>query len=56
VKQGAAIARAKGQAEAVEILKASLTPEYLQYIYIDKLAKDAKVIVVPAGMPLTITQ
>jgi regulator of protease activity HflC (stomatin/prohibitin superfamily) len=52
----AAIARAKGQAEAVEILKASLTPAYLQYIYIDKLAKDAKVIVVPAGMPLTISQ
>jgi len=52
----AAIARAKGQAQAVEILKASLTPLYLQYIYIDRLAKDAKVIVVPAGMPLTISQ
>lgn len=51
----AAIARAEGQVKAIEILKAALTPEYLQYIYIDKLAKDAKVIVVPAGMPLTIT-
>lgn len=51
----AAIARAEGQAKAVEILKAALTPEYLQYIYIDKLAKDAKVIVVPAGMPLTLS-
>jgi prohibitin 2 len=51
----AAIARAEGQAKAVEILKAALTPEYLQYIYIDKLAKDAKIIVVPAGMPLTLS-
>lgn len=51
----AAIARAEGQVKAIEILKAALTPEYLQYIYIDKLAKDAKVIVVPAGMPLTLS-
>jgi len=51
----AAIARAEGQVKAIEILKAALTPEYLQYIYIDKLARDAKVIVVPAGMPLTIS-
>ena len=51
----AAIARAEGQAKAVEILKSVLTPEYLQYIYIDKLAKDAKIIVVPAGMPLTLS-
>lgn len=51
----AAVARAEGQVKAIEILKAALTPEYLQYIYIDKLAKDAKVIVVPAGMPLTLT-
>lgn len=52
----AAVARAEGQVKAIEILKAALTPEYLQYIYIDRLAKDAKVIVVPAGMPLTISQ
>ena len=51
----AAIARAEGQVKAIEILKSALTPEYLQYIYIDKLAKDAKVIVVPAGMPLTLS-
>jgi len=51
----AAVARAEGQVKAIEILKAALTPEYLQYIYIDKLAKDAKVIVVPAGMPLTLS-
>ena len=51
----AAVARAEGQVKAIEILKAVLTPEYLQYIYIDKLAKDAKVIVVPAGMPLTLS-
>jgi len=51
----AAVARAEGQVKAIEILKAALTPEYLQYIYIDKLAKDAKVIVVPQGMPLTLS-
>ena len=51
----AAVARAEGQVKAIEILKAVLTPEYLQYIYIDKLAKDAKIIVVPAGMPLTLS-
>lgn len=51
----AAVARAEGQVRAIEILKAALTPEYLQYIYIDKLAKDAKVIVVPQGMPLTLS-
>lgn len=51
----AAVARAEGQVKAIEILKAVLTPEYLQYIYIDKLAKDAKVIVVPAGMPLVLS-
>jgi len=51
----AAVARAEGQVKAIEILKAVLTPEYLQYIYIDKLAKDAKVIVVPQGMPLTLS-
>lgn len=51
----AAVARAEGQVKVIEILKAALTPEYLQYIYIDKLAKDAKVIVVPQGMPLTLS-
>lgn len=51
----AAVARAEGQVRAIEILKAALTPEYLQYIYIDKLAKDAKVIVVPQGMPLVLS-
>lgn len=51
----AAVARAEGQVKAIEILKAALSPEYLQYIYIDKLAKDAKVIIVPEGMPLSIT-
>jgi regulator of protease activity HflC (stomatin/prohibitin superfamily) len=52
----AAVARAQGQVKAIEILKAALSPEYLRYIYIDKLAKDAKVIIVPEGMPLTISQ
>ncbi len=51
----AAVARAEGQVKAISILSQVLTPEYLQYIYIDRLAKDAKVIIVPEGMPLAIT-
>jgi prohibitin 2 len=50
----AAIARAKGQQEAISILSQTLTPQYLQYLYIDKLAKDAKVIVVPFGNSLAL--
>jgi regulator of protease activity HflC (stomatin/prohibitin superfamily) len=50
----AAIARAEGQAKANAILTQSLSDRYLRYMYIDKLAKDAKVIIVPEGMPLAI--
>lgn len=52
----AAIARAEGQAKAAEILSQMIkdNPAYLQYMYIDKLAANAQVIIVPAGMPITI--
>lgn len=56
----AAIAEATGQAKAITIvteaqlaanqkLAASLTPEVLQYIFIDRLGKDIKVVVIPQG-------
>ena len=53
----AAIARAEGQAKAAQILSQSIkdNPEYFRYRYIDKLAENASVIVVPEGMPLTIS-
>lgn len=52
----AAVARANGQAEAAAILSQAIkdNPAYLQYMYIDKLASNASIIVVPEGMPLTI--
>jgi regulator of protease activity HflC (stomatin/prohibitin superfamily) len=56
VEAAQAVAQAKGQADAIEALKSTLTPEYLQYLYINKLAPDVKVIVVPAGMPIVLPQ
>lgn len=52
----AAIARAEGQAKAAEILSLMIkdNPSYLQYMYIDKLAANVQVIIVPEGMPMTI--
>lgn len=52
----AMIARAEGQARAAEILTLMMkdNPAYLQYMYIDKLAANAQVIIVPEGMPMTI--
>jgi len=52
----AMIARAEGQAKAAEILTLMMkdNPAYLQYMYIDKLAANAQVIIVPEGMPITI--
>lgn len=52
----AAIARAEGQATAAGILSKAIenNPAYLQYLYIDKLAAEADVIVVPEGLPLTL--
>jgi prohibitin 2 len=52
----AAVARAKGQQEAARILAEAIkeNPEYLRYMYIDKLAKDAKIIIIPEGMPFTL--
>jgi regulator of protease activity HflC (stomatin/prohibitin superfamily) len=52
----AAIARAEGQAKAAQMLSQSIkdNPEYLRYLYIDKLARNASVIVVQEGMTLTI--
>lgn len=52
----AMIARAEGQARAAEILVQMIkdNPAYLQYMYIDKLAANAQVIIVPEGMPMTI--
>jgi len=51
-----AVAQAKGQADAIEMLKSTLTPAYLQYLYINKLTPDVKVIVVPQGMPIVLPQ
>lgn len=49
----AAIARAEGQVKAAQIMELGLTDKYLQYMYIDKLASTAQVIIVPEGMPMT---
>jgi regulator of protease activity HflC (stomatin/prohibitin superfamily) len=51
-----AVAQAKGQADAIAVLNSTLTPAYLQYMYINKLAPDVKIIVVPQGMPIVIPQ
>lgn len=40
------------QAEANKILSESLTPEYLQYQYVTKLAPNVRVMMVPAGQNL----
>ena len=61
----AAVAEAEGQAKALTIVTAaqteankaissSLTQEVLQYILLDRLGKDIKVMVVPSGAPLTL--
>jgi prohibitin 2 len=53
----AAIARAEGQAKAANILSNAIkgNSEYLQYLYIDKLGPTVTTVVVPEGMPLTIS-
>lgn len=59
-KANAIIAQANGQAEAIRIVTAaqlqanqdilsSLTPEVLQYIFLDRLGKNIEVIVIPQG-------
>ena len=61
----AAVAEAEGQAKALTIvttaqteankaISASLTPEVLQYILLDRLGKDIKVVVIPSGTTLTL--
>lgn len=52
----AAIARAEGQSEANRILADSLTPELLQYTFIDKVADQDvdKILVIPYGSPITL--
>ena len=54
---GAEIERAKGAAEAQKIISATLTPEYLQYLYIQQIEKgeNRQTIYIPteAGLPLT---
>lgn len=51
----AAIARAEGQAKANETISKSLTPEVLQYFFLDKLGTDVKVVVIPSAQGLTLT-
>ncbi|MFC1978344.1 hypothetical protein ACFLWS_08845, partial [Chloroflexota bacterium] len=59
----ARIAKAEGEAEYIRIVTdaqvaannavaASLTPEVLQYILLDRLGEDIKVIVLPSGQGL----
>jgi regulator of protease activity HflC (stomatin/prohibitin superfamily) len=61
----ARIAKAKGEAEYIrvvteaqvaanEAIAASLTPEILQYILLDRLGEDIKVMVIPSGQGLDI--
>jgi regulator of protease activity HflC (stomatin/prohibitin superfamily) len=50
----ATIARANGQAEANSIIAQSLTPEILQYIFLDKLGSNVSVVVVPQGQNFTL--
>lgn len=61
----AAIAAAQGQAQALTIvtdaqaaanikISASLSADVLQYIFLDRLGKDVKVIVIPAGSNLAL--
>lgn len=49
-----AIARAEGQAKANAIIAASLTPDILRYIFLDKLTPNVRLIVVPDGQVLTL--
>lgn len=59
-KANAVIAQANGQAESIRIVTAaqlkanqdimsSLTPEVLQYIFLDRLGKEIRIIVIPQG-------
>lgn len=61
----AEILRAEGEARAIQIvteaqtnanseISESLSPEVLQYIFLDRLGEDIKVITVPNGMTLTL--
>ena len=65
-RAAAAIAEAEGKAKAIQIvtdaqnnanivLSGSLTPELLQYIFIDRLSGTIKVIVIPSGQALTLS-
>jgi regulator of protease activity HflC (stomatin/prohibitin superfamily) len=45
----AAVVSAKGQAQANDLINASLTPALIQYATVNKLAPDVKVILLPAG-------
>lgn len=54
-KADAEVIRAKGLAEAQEIISSTLTEEYLRYLYIDAVAgADGQIIYIPteAGLPI----
>ncbi len=66
-KANAVIAQANGQAEAIRIVTAAqlkanqdimttLSPEVLQYIFLDRLGKDIKIIVIPQGQPFVLPE
>jgi regulator of protease activity HflC (stomatin/prohibitin superfamily) len=50
----AIIALADGQAQANKILNASLTPEIIQYMFIQTIKNTDKVVTVPGGISLTL--
>ena len=53
------VERAKGAAEAIEIENGSLTPEYIQYLWVRSIDwNDSTIIYIPteAGLPLLETQ
>ncbi|HEX9896261.1 MAG TPA: prohibitin family protein [Dehalococcoidales bacterium] len=50
----AQVALAEGQAEAFEILKEGLSPELLQYLFIQAIKGTDKVVTVPGGLTLTL--
>jgi prohibitin 2 len=65
-ESNARIAKAKGEAEYIRVVTeaqiaankavaGSLTPEVLQYILLDRLGQDIKIIVIPSGQGLNLT-
>jgi regulator of protease activity HflC (stomatin/prohibitin superfamily) len=48
----AILVKARAQAEANDVLSKSLTPELLQYTYINKLSPNVQVMYLPSGTPL----